>query len=52
MNAIYGKIELNNGQVLDWMRFASDDAEAIQLVIDQHAGAKRCWVVECPEESK
>lgn len=54
-HAIYGKIELNNGRVMEWLRFVDgtmdlSDAikEGVRLVAAQHGDAtKKCWPTHC-----
>lgn len=44
MKPIYGYVELNNGIVIRWLRFAVSPEEAIRVVIAQHVHVARCWV--------
>ena len=39
----YGKVELENGLILKWLRFASSEDEAIRIVTAQHVHVRRCW---------
>jgi len=41
---ITGKVELENGLILKWLRFTDTEAEAIRLVTAQHVHVKRCWI--------
>lgn len=43
--AIFGKVELKNGVIIKWMRFAADEDEAMRLVTAEHAyHVTRCWI--------
>jgi hypothetical protein len=42
--AIKGIVELENGLIIHWLRFAESEAEAIRIVIAQHVHVNRCWV--------
>lgn len=44
MMPIYGQVELNNGIIIKWLRFAKSEDEAIRIVTAQHVHVKRCWV--------
>lgn len=44
--AVYGKVELENGLILDWLRFSPSEEEAIRVVRAQHVHVKDCWIVE------
>jgi len=41
---VYGFVELENGIVMRWLRFATSDAEAVRVVVAQHVTVSRCWV--------
>lgn len=45
MQPIHGQVELNNGLVITWLRFAESETEAIRIVTAQHVHVKRCWVL-------
>ena len=40
---ITGSVELENGLVLKWWRFAENEAEAIRVVTAQHCHVVKCW---------
>jgi hypothetical protein len=39
MIPVYGIVELKNGLVIKWLRFADSKAEAVRIVTAQHAPA-------------
>jgi len=43
MKAYYGKVHLPNGLIINWMRFANSEAEAIHEVVAQHVYVDRCY---------
>lgn len=46
MNAFQGKIELQNGIVIDWIRFDESESGAMSQAMSQHPFAVSCWIVE------
>jgi hypothetical protein len=48
---ITGRVQLDNGITLRWLRFvhnttqAAAEVEAVRLVTAQHVHVRRCWVV-------
>ena len=48
LKPVYGKVELENGLVLAWLRFVVSEEEAVRIVIAQHVHVARCWVVPAP----
>lgn len=43
---IYGRVELENGQVVRWLRFEETAAEAIRVVTAQYVHVVRCWQID------
>lgn len=48
---VYGFVELENGQIIEWLRFAESEEKAIEIVKAQHVHVKRCWVEESEEHT-
>jgi len=42
----YGQVELENGLVIAWLRFAESPEEAMRIVTAQCVHVKRCWIEE------
>lgn len=42
---IYGKVELKNGLIISWLRFADSEEAAVRMVTAQHVHVERCWIV-------
>lgn len=42
MKAFFGTVELENGLVIRWLRFASSADEAVRIVAAQHTNVVRC----------